>query len=82
MSTKKSYAPSIAGTGSIYSMATTVRTGMSRSVKSLRVPWYKKPIVQDAVITDIQNGANYNAIFCVVSNLMKMLLNSKICIYI
>ncbi|KAK2717891.1 uncharacterized protein LOC136038867 isoform X1 [Artemia franciscana] len=69
MSTKKSYAPSIAGTGSIYSMATTVRTGMSRSVKSLRVPWYKKPIVQDAVITDIQNGANYNAIFCVFVSL-------------
>lgn len=57
--------PSLGGTSSIYSYASTTRT-MSRSMKSLRVAWYKKPILQDAFFTDIQTGAMITAIFSMV----------------
>nr|CAG4650480.1 EOG090X0DL4 [Sida crystallina] len=42
---------------------------MSRSMKSLKVAWYKKPIVQDAFFTDIQTGAFITATFTLVISL-------------
>lgn len=59
--------PSLGGASSIYSYASTTRT-MSRSMKSLRVAWYKKPILQDAFFTDIQTGSMITAIFSMVGN--------------
>jgi hypothetical protein len=57
--------PSLGGASSIYSYASTTRT-MSRSMKSLRVAWYKKPILQDAFFTDIQTGSMITATFSMV----------------
>jgi hypothetical protein len=37
-------------------------------MKSLRVAWYKKPILQDAFFTDIQTGSMITAIFSMVGN--------------
>nr|CAG4638733.1 EOG090X0DL4 [Cyclestheria hislopi] len=42
---------------------------MSRSVKSLRVAWYKRPLVQDAFITDIQTGSLITGIFTLIISL-------------
>lgn len=35
-------------------------------MKSLRVAWYKKPILQDAFFTDIQTGSMITATFSMV----------------
>ena len=64
---RRTRTPSLAGASSIYSYASTTRT-MSRSMKSLRVAWYKRPIVQDAFVTDIQTGSLITAIFSIVSS--------------
>lgn len=47
------------GTPSVYSHITSrstanLRSSRSRSLKSLQVPWYKKPLVQDVVVLDVQ----------------------------
>ena len=65
---RRTRTPSLGGTSSIYSYASTTRT-MSRSMKSLRVAWYKRPLVQDAFFTDIQTGAMLTAIFSMVISL-------------
>nr|CAG4636510.1 EOG090X0DL4 [Eubosmina coregoni]SVE70060.1 EOG090X0DL4 [Eubosmina coregoni] len=65
---RRTRTPSLGGTSSIYSYASTTRT-MSRSMKSLRVAWYKRPLVQDAFFTDIQTGAMLTAIFSMVVSL-------------
>jgi len=65
---RRTRTPSLAGASSIYSYASTTRT-MSRSMKSLRVAWYKRPIVQDAFVTDIQTGSLITAIFSIVVSL-------------
>ncbi|KAE8738300.1 hypothetical protein FOCC_FOCC016224 [Frankliniella occidentalis] len=50
------------GTPSVYSHMTHATTRSSaglksaRSIKSLKVKWYEKPILQDAIILDIQRG--------------------------
>ena len=55
--------PSISGSRqSVYSHTSTVRTltrtgAGSRSGKSLRLPWYKKPLVSSAFYTDLQRGS-------------------------
>ncbi|KAF4520898.1 hypothetical protein B566_EDAN010313 [Ephemera danica] len=48
------------GTPSVYSHVTTRSSAnlrSARSVHSVRIPWYRKPILQDAVILDIQRAA-------------------------
>jgi hypothetical protein len=32
-------------------------TGGAKTAKSLKVPWYKKPLVHNAFYTDLQRGA-------------------------
>jgi len=44
-------------------------------MKSLRVAWYKKPILQDAFFTDIQTGSMITAIFSMVGNNFPSILN-------
>lgn len=61
--------PSV-GTPSIYSHVTTRSTAnlrSSRSLKSLRIPWYKRPILQDAYFLDIQRGSLVVAFYSFVS---------------
>ncbi|KAK7598278.1 hypothetical protein V9T40_006513 [Parthenolecanium corni] len=51
--------PSV-GTPSVYSHVTSRSTAnlrSSRSLKSLKIPWYRRPIVQDAYFLDIQRGS-------------------------
>lgn len=64
------------GTPSVYSHMThmTTMTNRSsaglksaRSIKSLKVPWYEKPILQDAIILDIQRGCLLIAFYSLVS---------------
>ncbi|RZF46124.1 hypothetical protein LSTR_LSTR012984 [Laodelphax striatellus] len=48
------------GTPSVYSHVTSRSSAnlkSARSIRSLRVPWYKKPIFQDAYFIDIQRGS-------------------------
>lgn len=54
------------GTPSVYSHVTTRSSAnlrSSKSVKSLKTPWYQKPLVHDAVILDIQRGSMLTAVF-------------------
>nr|CAG4641200.1 EOG090X0DL4 [Eulimnadia texana] len=65
---RRARTPSVAGTGSLYSYASTTRT-FSRSMKSLKVAWYKRPLLQHAVFTDIQTGAVITGIFTLILSL-------------
>lgn len=56
------------GTPSVYSHVTTRSSAnlrSSRSVRSVKIPWYQKPILTHAFILDIQRGAMLTAIFSV-----------------
>nr|XP_031839115.1 uncharacterized protein LOC116429858 [Nomia melanderi] len=54
------------GTPSVYSHVTTRSSAnlrSSRSARSVKTPWYQKPILTHAYILDIQRGAMFTAIF-------------------
>lgn len=58
-----------AGTPSVYSHVTTRSTAnlrLSRSIKSLHVPWYRKPIITESVFFDVQRAALAISIFSLV----------------
>lgn len=60
--------PSV-GTPSIYSHVTTRSSAnlkSSRSVKSVKIPWYQRPILTRALFLDIQRSAMLTAVFGVV----------------
>lgn len=50
--------PSLGG-GSVYSHVTRSSANLksTRSMRSIQIPWYRKPILQDAVVLDIQRGS-------------------------
>lgn len=61
---------STSGTPSVYSHVTTRSSAnlrSSRSLKSLKTPWYKKPLVQDAFFLDVQRASMITAVFSLVS---------------
>lgn len=61
------------GTPSVYSHITSRSTAnlrSSRSLKSLKIPWYRKPILQDAYFLDIQRGSLLVAFYSFVSTLI------------
>ncbi|XP_043286438.1 uncharacterized protein pasi2 [Venturia canescens] len=54
------------GTPSIYSHVTTRSSAnlrSSRSVKSVKIPWYQKPLLSNAFVLDIQRGAVVTGVF-------------------
>lgn len=54
------------GTPSVYSHVTTRSSAnlrASRSIKSLKTPWYQRPLVQNAIIIDTQRAAMLTAIY-------------------
>ncbi|XP_054006647.1 uncharacterized protein LOC128891261 [Hylaeus anthracinus] len=54
------------GTPSVYSHVTTRSSAnlkSSRSVRSVKIPWYQKPILTHAYVLDIQRGAMLTAAF-------------------
>lgn len=64
---------SSAGTPSVYSHVTTrssanLRSSRSRSVKSLKTPWYRKPLVQETFFSflDVQRASMLIAVFSLV----------------
>ncbi|XP_049941348.1 uncharacterized protein LOC126418575 [Schistocerca serialis cubense] len=60
------------GTPSVYShMTNRSSAGLksSRSLRSLKTPWYQKPILQDAIILDLQRGALVVAVYSLVLSL-------------
>ncbi|CAL8115860.1 unnamed protein product [Orchesella dallaii] len=66
-------APSI-GTPSIYSHTTTRSTGLrsSKSVKSLHIPWYKRPMVTNLFGFDIQRLSLFTSIYSIFLSLFTM----------
>lgn len=61
-----------AGTPSVYSHVTTRSTANlrgSRSIKSLKAPWYQKPLIQNTYFLDIQRTALFISIFSLVSKI-------------
>lgn len=57
------------GTPSVYSHVTTRSSAnlrSSRSAKSVKIPWYQKPILSNAFVIDIQRGALLTAVFSLV----------------
>ena len=58
------------GTPSVYSHVTTRSSAnlrSSRSAKSVKIPWYQKPILSNAYVIDIQRGALLTGIFALVN---------------
>lgn len=58
------------GTPSVYSHVTTRSSANlrgSRSIKSLKTPWYQRPIVQDALFLDVQRASLIVGIFSLVT---------------
>lgn len=63
-------APS-AGTPSVYSHVTTRSSAnlrSSRSVRSLKTPWYQKPIIHETYFLDVQRSSLIIAIYSLVRN--------------
>ncbi|KAL7300987.1 uncharacterized protein LOC106655332 [Trichogramma pretiosum] len=60
------------GTPSVYSHVTSRSSAnlrSSRSVKSVRIPWYQRRLLTHAIIMDIQKGAMFTAIYSLVLSL-------------
>lgn len=65
------------GTPSVYSHVTTRSSAnlrSSRSVKSVKIPWYQKRILTSAYILDIQRGAMVASVYSLVSEKCKKVL--------
>ncbi|XP_043493144.1 uncharacterized protein LOC122518333 [Polistes fuscatus] len=63
------------GTPSVYSHVTSRSSAnlrSSRSVRSVKIPWYQKPILKHAYILDIQRGAMLVAVFALCLALFTM----------
>ena len=57
------------GTPSVYSHVTTRSSAnlrSSRSVRSIKIPWYQKRLLTDAFVMNIQRGAMVTAIYALV----------------
>ena len=57
------------GTPSVYSHVTRSTSNLksTRSLRSLKIPWYRRPLVQDAFLLDIQRASMITAIYSLVS---------------
>lgn len=69
--------PSMGTTGSVYSHVTRSTSNLksTRSMRSLKIPWYRRPLVQDAYILDIQRGALVAGIYSLVTFIIILALN-------
>lgn len=58
------------GTPSVYSHVTSRSSAnlkSARSVRSIQLPWYKRPLLQDAYFIDIQRGSLMMGFYSLVS---------------
>ncbi|XP_071441080.1 uncharacterized protein pasi2 [Hetaerina americana] len=62
--------PSI-GASSVYSHVTRSSANLksTRSMRSIKIPWYRKPILKDAMILDIQRGSLVVGIYSLILSL-------------
>ncbi|KAJ8972851.1 hypothetical protein NQ317_010274 [Molorchus minor] len=63
------------GPPSVYSLVTrsSVNLRRSRSLKSMKIAWYQKPIVQNAVILDIQRASLITAVFSLLLSIFTII---------
>ncbi|RZC37400.1 uncharacterized protein BDFB_012880, partial [Asbolus verrucosus] len=64
------------GTPSVYSHVTTRSSAnlrSSRSIKSLKVPWYRKPLLQDAIVLDVQRASLLSGIFSLLLSIFTVI---------
>ncbi|KAJ8921208.1 hypothetical protein NQ315_013680 [Exocentrus adspersus] len=64
------------GTPSVYSHVTTRSSANlrgSRSLKSLKVPWYQKPLVQDAIVLDVQRASLITGVFTLLLSIFTII---------
>nr|XP_023015657.1 uncharacterized protein LOC111505130 [Leptinotarsa decemlineata] len=63
------------GTPSVYShtRSTGNLSRSARSLKSLKTPWYQKPIVQDAIFLDVQRASLVTAIFSLLLSIFTII---------
>ncbi|BES94698.1 unnamed protein product [Nesidiocoris tenuis] len=63
------------GTPSVYSHMTRSTSNLksSRSVRSLKIPWYKRPIVADAYFLNLQRGSLIGAIYSLVLSIFTII---------
>ncbi|XP_060534132.1 uncharacterized protein LOC132706672 isoform X2 [Cylas formicarius] len=64
------------GPPSVYSHVTTRSSAnlrSTRSLKSLRTPWYKKPLVQDAIFLDVQRASMITAVFSLLLSIFTVI---------
>lgn len=67
---------SITGTPSVYSHVTTRSSAnlrSTRSLKSLKTPWYRKPLVQDAFFLDVQRASMIAGIFSLLLSIFTII---------
>ncbi|KAF7283514.1 hypothetical protein GWI33_000350 [Rhynchophorus ferrugineus] len=67
---------STSGTPSVYSHVTTRSSAnlrSSRSLKSLKTPWYRKPLVQDAFFLDVQRASMITAVFSLLLSIFTVI---------
>ncbi|XP_044735837.1 uncharacterized protein LOC123298031 [Chrysoperla carnea] len=65
------------GTPSVYSHVTSRSSAnlrSSRSVKSLKVPWYRKPILQESIFLDVQRSSLITAFFSLFVSLFTIIV--------
>lgn len=64
------------GTPSVYSHVTSRSSAnlkSTRSMRSIRIPWYKRPILQDAYFLDIQRGSLFMSIYSLLLSIFTIL---------
>uniref|UniRef100_A0A6B2EE62 Uncharacterized protein n=1 Tax=Phlebotomus kandelakii TaxID=1109342 RepID=A0A6B2EE62_9DIPT len=63
-------------TPSVYSHVTgrssNLQSGKSRSLKSVRIPWYQKPLLKNNAYMDVQKGAMITALVCLCVSIFTM----------
>lgn len=66
---------SATGTPSVYShiSRSSVHIPRSRSVRSLKIPWYKKPIIQEAIFFNVQKSAMLIAVFSLLLSIFTII---------
>ncbi|KAJ3651739.1 hypothetical protein Zmor_017757 [Zophobas morio] len=64
------------GTPSVYSHVTSRSTAnlrSSRSIKSLKIPWYRRPLITDSIILDVQRAAVLMAVFSLLLSIFTVI---------
>lgn len=50
-----------------FSRSSNMQSGRTRSMKSVKIPWYQRPIITNNKYFDVQHGAMLVGVFALVS---------------